>query len=162
MTLTRRVFMPLPIALPSLHFVARAGVSEPLYFPLPDGRGGWRTLASALRPRVIGGIDRVRLDDALEYVKTASRHGGLLVLRHGHLAYEKCFGRACQEARPNLHSIGKMFTSVSCGILLSELLLWIAVRRERQLHLPNFYCWPVRRLVSISSSDLPFVSGKQK
>jgi CubicO group peptidase (beta-lactamase class C family) len=43
-----------------------------------------------------------------------------LVLRHGYLVYEKYFGRANREANPNMYSIAKMFTSVSCGIMLSE------------------------------------------
>ena len=53
-------------------------------------------------------------------MQTTSQHGGLLVLRHGYLVYEKYFGRANREANPNMYSVGKMFTSVSCGIMLSE------------------------------------------
>jgi CubicO group peptidase (beta-lactamase class C family) len=34
--------------------------------------------------------------------------------------YEKYFGRAGREANPNMYSIGKMFTSAACGIMLSE------------------------------------------
>jgi CubicO group peptidase (beta-lactamase class C family) len=70
--------------------------------------------------RVVAGLDEARLEDAFEFVKSSSRHGGLLVLRHGHLVYERYFGRACRESHPNMHSMGKMFTSVSCGIMLSE------------------------------------------
>jgi CubicO group peptidase (beta-lactamase class C family) len=43
-----------------------------------------------------------------------------LVLRHGYLVYEKYFGRANRQANPNMYSIAKMFTSASCGIMLSE------------------------------------------
>ena len=43
-----------------------------------------------------------------------------MVVRHGHLVYEKYFGRANRLANPNMYSIGKMFTSVSCGIMLAE------------------------------------------
>jgi CubicO group peptidase (beta-lactamase class C family) len=42
------------------------------------------------------------------------------VLRHGQLVYERYFGRGNRDANPNMYSIGKMFTSVCCGILLAE------------------------------------------
>ena len=112
--------MSLPITLPFLHLAARAGVSETRYFPPPDAHGGWRTLSRISMTCVAAGLERKRFDDAFEYVKSSSRHGGLLVLRHGYLAYEKYFGRANREANPNMHSLGKMFTSVSCGIMLSD------------------------------------------
>ena len=70
--------------------------------------------------RKVTGIDVKRLDQALEYTKTSSRYGGLLVARHGYLVYEKYFGRASREVTPNMASCGKMFTSVSWGILLKE------------------------------------------
>jgi CubicO group peptidase (beta-lactamase class C family) len=120
MTLTRRTLMSLPIALPFLNLAARAGVNEAPYFPPADAQGGWRTVDLDSMTRVVGGLEKTRLDDAFEYIKTSCRHGGLLVLRHGYLVYERYFGRASREARPNMHSIGKMFTSVSCGIMLSE------------------------------------------
>jgi CubicO group peptidase (beta-lactamase class C family) len=120
MALTRRTLMTLPVVLPFLNIAARAGVSETTYFPPPDTQGGWRTLDRGSMIRVVGGLDEARLDDAFEYVKSSCRHGGLLVLRHGHLAYERYFGRASREGHPNMHSMGKMFTSASCGIMLSE------------------------------------------
>jgi CubicO group peptidase (beta-lactamase class C family) len=90
------------------------------YFPPPDRDGGWRTLADAEKIRKVAGIDLSRLDDAFEYTQTTSKFGGLLVARHGWLVYEKYFGRATREVTPNLWSIGKAFTSVSCGIMLQE------------------------------------------
>lgn len=47
--------------------------------------------------------------------KTTSRFGGLLVVRHGYLVYEKYFARASREVTPNMASCGKMFTSVCLG-----------------------------------------------
>jgi CubicO group peptidase (beta-lactamase class C family) len=120
MTLTRRTLIYLPVTVSLLNLAARADMHESPYFPPPDAQGGWRILDQASKIRIVGAMDKARLDDAFEYAKTCSRHGGLLVLRHGHLVYERYYGRANREARPNMHSVAKMFTSVSCGIMLSE------------------------------------------
>lgn len=90
------------------------------YFPPPDSEGGWRTLQDAAQIRKQTGIDVNRLDQALEYAKRTSQHGGLLVVRHGWLVYEKYFGKGHREANPNMASCGKAFTSISCGIMLKE------------------------------------------
>jgi CubicO group peptidase (beta-lactamase class C family) len=95
------------------------------YFPPPDSQGGWRTLIGPARIRKVAGMDPDRLDQAFEYTKRSSRHGGLLVARHGWLVYEKYFGRANREVTPNMASIGKAFMSISCGIMLKE--------REKQM-----------------------------
>jgi CubicO group peptidase (beta-lactamase class C family) len=120
MSLTRRTLLSLPVAVPLLNLAARTAVGDDLYFPPPDAQGGWRTLSRPSEIRALGGIDKGRLDEAFQYTQTTSQHGGLLVLRHGYLVYEKYFGRANREANPNMYSIAKMFTSVSCGIMLSE------------------------------------------
>jgi CubicO group peptidase (beta-lactamase class C family) len=90
------------------------------YFPPPDKDGGWRVLADAGKVRAIAGMDLRRLDQAFEFEKETSQHGGLLVVRHGYLVYEKYFGKGNREAHPDMASIGKAFTSVSCGIMLKE------------------------------------------
>jgi CubicO group peptidase (beta-lactamase class C family) len=90
------------------------------YFPPSDKDGGWRVLADAGRVRASAGMDLGRLDQAFEFEKETSQHGGLLVVRHGYLVYEKYFGKGNREAHPDMASIGKAFTSVSCGIMLKE------------------------------------------
>ncbi|MCL5746458.1 MAG: beta-lactamase family protein [Acidobacteria bacterium] len=90
------------------------------YFPPPDSEGGWRTSPDPARVRKLTGMDVKRLDQAFEYTKTTSQHGGLLVVRHGWLVYERYFGRAARDVTPNMFSVGKMFTSVCCGIMLDE------------------------------------------
>lgn len=90
------------------------------YFPSPDAQGGWRILND---PKVIkkrAGIDTKKLDTAFDFIRTTSRNGGLLVLRHGYLVYENYFGKGQREATPNLGSCGKAFTSIAVGILLNE------------------------------------------
>jgi CubicO group peptidase (beta-lactamase class C family) len=98
----------------------RTAVGDDLYFPPPDAQGGWRRLDQPPEIRTIAGIDKSRLDQAFQYTQTTSQHGGLVVVRHGYVVYEKYFGRADREANPNMYSIGKMFTSASCGIMLAE------------------------------------------
>src|SRR3978361_292205 len=90
------------------------------YHPPADKDGGWRTLAEAGKIRTLAGMDLARLDQAFEFEKETSQHGGLVVVRHGYLVYEKYFGRGNREAHPDMASIGKSFTSISCGIMLKE------------------------------------------
>lgn len=90
------------------------------YFPPPDSAGGWRTLTGAEQIRQKAGMDLSRLDQAFAFIQETSQNGGLLVVRHGYLVYEKYFGKGNREGHPDMASIGKAFTSVSCGIMLKE------------------------------------------
>jgi hypothetical protein len=90
------------------------------YFPPPDSAGGWRTLKDAAQIRKVAGMDPVKLDQAFEYAQRTSQHGGLLVVRHGWLVYEKYYGRGNREAIPAMASVGKAYTSIACGIMLRE------------------------------------------
>ncbi|MDQ6704643.1 MAG: beta-lactamase family protein, partial [Acidobacteriota bacterium] len=90
------------------------------YFPPPDSEGGWRTLKDAAQVRKIAGMDLKKLDQAFEYAQRSSQHGGLLVVRHGWLVYEKYYGKGNREAIPPMASVGKAFTSIACGIMLQE------------------------------------------
>jgi CubicO group peptidase (beta-lactamase class C family) len=97
-----------------------AGTCAENYFPPPDTQGGWRTLKDAAQVRKTGGMDPVKLDYAFEYVSRTSQHGGLLVVRHGYLVYEKYYGRGNREALPAEASVGKAYTSIACGVMLKE------------------------------------------
>jgi len=66
------------------------------------------------------GLDSGRLEQAWEYNQRCSQNAGLLVVRHGWLAFERYVGRAQREARPDMASTGKAYTSIACGILLQE------------------------------------------
>jgi len=90
------------------------------YFPPPDAQGGWRTLQSAEDIRRTAGLDVKQLDEAFEACQASTKNGGLLVVRHGWLVYEKYFGLGHREATPNLASCGKSFTSIAIGILMHE------------------------------------------
>ncbi len=98
--------------------VVLAGAGE--YFPPPDARGGWRTLKSSAEILKVAGMDLTRLDQAFEYASRSSQHGGLLVVRHGYLVYEKYYGKGNREANPAMASVGKAYTSIACGIMLNE------------------------------------------
>ena len=121
---TRRDFFIQGVTTASaLSTVARAKAQETTagaYFPPPDNQGGWRTLDEPSKIRTLAGMDLAALDLAFEYTKETSRFGGLLVARRGYLVYEKYFGRASREVTPNMASCGKMFTSISLGILMNE------------------------------------------
>jgi CubicO group peptidase (beta-lactamase class C family) len=90
------------------------------YFPPPDSTGGWRSLSDAAKIRRTTGIDMRKLDMAFDYAKRTSPHGGLLVVRHGYLVYERYYGRGNREANPAMASVGKAYTSIACGIMLKE------------------------------------------
>lgn len=92
----------------------------PEYFPVPDSFGGWRTLSDEKEILYKTGIDKAILDSVFEYVRSSTRNGGLLVLRHGWLVYENYFGKGQRDATPNLASCGKSFTSMAVGILMNE------------------------------------------
>jgi CubicO group peptidase (beta-lactamase class C family) len=90
------------------------------YFPPPDAQGGWRTATTAGEVRQRAGLDLAKLNAVFDEFSASTRNGGLLVLRHGWLAFEKYFGYGSREATPNLASCGKSFTSIAVGILMAE------------------------------------------
>src|SRR5947209_6806378 len=63
------------------------------YFPPPDAEGGWRSLSGAAQIRKTAGMDLQKLDWAFDYAQRSSQHGGLLVVRHGYLVYERYYGK---------------------------------------------------------------------
>ena len=93
---------------------------DAVYYPPADVHGGWRTLKNDAEVRRQAGLDPAKLDAAFEFTKDTTQHGGLLVVRHGYLAYERYFGRGNREAIPELASCGKAFTSIAVGIVLQE------------------------------------------
>lgn len=99
----------------------QAATAKPAdYFPPPDSQGGWRTLKDAASIRKLAAMDLDRLDQAYEYTQRCSQNGGLVVVRHGYLVYEKYFGRAGRTANPDMASTGKAYTSIACGVMLKE------------------------------------------
>jgi CubicO group peptidase (beta-lactamase class C family) len=100
-------------------FTASACAAEP-YFPPPDREGGWRAATTAADVRKLAGMDLERLDRAYEICRRGTANGGLLVVRHGYLVYEKYFGLAQRDVNPDMASTGKAYTAIACGIMLSE------------------------------------------
>ncbi|MDB6054113.1 MAG: serine hydrolase [Verrucomicrobiales bacterium] len=99
---------------------SKANVQGAEYFPPPDSSGGWRTLNDSAKTRELAGMDRSRLDQAYTFTERCSQNGGLLVVRHGYLVFEKYYGKANRNANPDMASTGKAYTSVACGIMLNE------------------------------------------
>lgn len=90
------------------------------YFPPPDSKGGWRELHDVAQIREKAGMDLPRLEQTFDFTQRCSQNGGLLVVRHGYLVYEKYYGRAHRNANPDMASTGKAVTSIACGIVLKE------------------------------------------
>src|SRR3954447_8551563 len=90
------------------------------YFPPSDAQGGWRTLRDAGQIRDVAGMELSRLEQAYSVGERGTQNGGLLVVRHGYLVFEKYFGRASRNANPDMASTGKAYTSIACGIMLKE------------------------------------------
>ena len=66
----------------SLAFCLAAALASPGdYFPPADKDGGWRTLPDAAKIRSVAGMELSRLDQAFEFEKETSQHGGLVVVR---------------------------------------------------------------------------------
>ena len=86
----------------------------------------------------MGGIDTGKLDAAFDYAQQTSQHGGLLVVRHGYLVYERYFGRGHREALPELASCGKAFTSLAVGIMLKEKAALIPDGLDQKVFTPGF------------------------
>ena len=101
-------------------FASAALFAADEYFPPPDSGGGWRTLKDAAAVSKIGGMDLTKLDYAFEYASRTSQHGGLVVIRHGYLVYERYYGRGNREAIPAMASVGKAYASIACGIMLHD------------------------------------------
>ncbi len=97
-----------------------AAVEAADYFPPPDSAGGWRTATNAAPARGLAGLAWPRLEQAWEFTQRSTQNGGLLVVRHGWLAFEKYFGRASRNVNPDMASTGKAYTSIVCGIMLQE------------------------------------------
>jgi len=97
-----------------------AAAATPVYYPLPDSSGGWRAAKGPAQARKVAGMDVARIHQAFEYATRTSQHGGLLVVRHGWLVYERYYGKCWRDSTPSAASVGKTFTSVSCGIMLDE------------------------------------------
>ena len=77
-------------------------------------------MKDATQIRELAGMELSRLDQAFELTQRATQNGGLLVVRHGYLVFEKYFGRAHRNANPDMASTGKAYTSIACGIMLQE------------------------------------------
>jgi CubicO group peptidase (beta-lactamase class C family) len=99
----------------------RAGTADGAeYFPPPDRNGGWRTATNAAEAGRSAGVDHGRLEQAWDFTQRCTQNGALLVVRNGWLVFERYFGRASREANPDMASTGKAYTSIACGIMLSE------------------------------------------
>lgn len=108
------------------------------YFPPPDSAGGWRTAMEPAQVRDVAGMDLARLEQAWAYTQRCSQNAGLLVVRRGHLVFERYVGRASRNANPNMASIGKAYTAIACGIMFDEFREKIPAGLDTKVFTPEF------------------------
>ncbi|MGE0759174.1 MAG: DUF4038 domain-containing protein [Pirellulaceae bacterium] len=108
------------------------------YFPPADVDGGWRQLTGAREIRQVAGLDLEQLDRAFEVCRASTRNGGLLVVRRGWLVYERYFGLGHRDARPNLASVGKSFTSIAVGMLMADYPHRFPQGLEQRVYTPEY------------------------
>ncbi|HPE74657.1 MAG TPA: serine hydrolase [Draconibacterium sp.] len=109
------------------------------YFPPPDSLGGWRTISNHEDIKQVADVDSEKLDSAFDFVRTTTRNGGLLVVRHGYLVYERYFGKGQRNATPNLGSCGKSFTSIAVGILMDEYPHLFPLGLDQKIFTPDYF-----------------------
>ncbi|HEX3133914.1 MAG TPA: serine hydrolase, partial [Planctomycetota bacterium] len=90
------------------------------YFPPPDKDGGWREAKGAAQVRDLAGMELAKLEQAYDLVQRSTQNGGLVVVRHSYLTFERYWGHGHRNANPDMASTGKAFTSIACGIMLAE------------------------------------------
>lgn len=155
-----RVFTAIIATVLTANFLA---VQAADYFPPPDSIGGWRTLADPAEIRAKAGLDLAKLDQAYTICERGTQNGGLLVVRHGYLVFEKYFGRASRNANPDMASTGKAFTSIACGIMLREfrakLPEGLATRVFTEALLPEAFPLDDPRKADITLGQLLCMSG---
>ena len=110
----------------------------PITFPPADSQGGWRTLKDAASIRKLAGMDLSRLDWAYDIAQRGTQNGGLLVVRHGYVVYEKYFGRAGRNVNPDMASTGKAYTSIACGIMLDEFKSQLPDGLDQKVFTPSY------------------------
>src|ERR1700722_19822722 len=84
-------------------FALRATWAASDYYPPPDSKGGWRSLTGESSDKLlrVAGMDRAKLDEAFQLAQETTQNGGLVVVRHGYLVYEKYFGSGNRHADPD-------------------------------------------------------------
>lgn len=84
-------------------------------------------------------MDLAKLDEAFDFVRSTTKNGGLLVVRHGYLVYENYFGKGQRNTAPNLGSCGKSFTSIAVGILMNEYPKLFPEGLDQKIFTPNYF-----------------------
>jgi CubicO group peptidase (beta-lactamase class C family) len=111
--------MPLQLFAALLLAATALRAADP-YFPPPDSEGGWREARTAKECRELAGMDLSKLEPAYEITQRSTAHGGLVVVHHDYLCFERYFSRASRNVNPDMASTGKAFCSIACGIMLDE------------------------------------------
>src|SRR5687767_10352227 len=78
------------------------------YFPPPESKGGWRTLATAEDVRRIGGMDPEKLADLEKWLRASDeRNFAATVIRRGHIVFEVERGNSAKTDSRRVASVSK-------------------------------------------------------
>jgi CubicO group peptidase (beta-lactamase class C family) len=91
-----------------------------IYYPLPESRGGWRSLAEASGVRAVAGMNLDRLSPARAWNAQFPVPSAVVIIRRGHLVAEWYENGARPDTTFNIYSCTKSFTGTAYGILFED------------------------------------------
>jgi CubicO group peptidase (beta-lactamase class C family) len=94
-----------------------AAPAETPYFPPPESKGGWRTLAGPEAIRREGGMDPARVDALKDWLlQSDDRKFAAVVIRHGHIVLEVERGNSAKTDARRVASVSKAICAVVLAI----------------------------------------------
>ena len=90
------------------------------YYPLPESKGGWRSLAGAAQVRAVAGIDPDKLPLARAWNAQFPVASAVVIIRRGYLVAEWYENGALPNTTFNIYSCTKSFTGTAYGILFDD------------------------------------------
>ncbi len=90
------------------------------YYPLPESKGGWRSLQEADRVQALAGMDLDKLSPAHAWNIQFPVASAVVIVRRGYLVAEWYENGALPDTKFNIFSCTKSFTGTAYGILFDE------------------------------------------
>jgi len=101
------------------------------YYPLPESKGGWRSLTEAAQVRAVAGMDPDKLPPARAWNAQFPVASAVVIIRRGYLVAEWYENGARPDTTFNIYSCTKSFTGTAYGILFDDSILFEGGRREK-------------------------------
>jgi len=90
------------------------------YYPLPESKGGWRSLMDAAQVRAVAGMDLDKLSPARAWNTQFPVASAVVVVRRGYLVAEWYENGTLPDTTFNIYSCTKSFTGTAYGILFED------------------------------------------